>query len=154
MDISEKYIRMCSFAQEIQHKWTDENGDYIYDTIDGDAGVWYWYQSKDVSDCIWLRRQDQLQELCIEFFIRIMDLSEYEAFIHLLGSYSSWLNDAHRMIWITGGGYKDVGSFEELMLLYTMEMLHSKSWDGEKWTNAFKGYEAKPSSNLSMNQHY
>lgn len=75
MDISEKYIRMCSLASEIQHIWTYENGDYIYDTIDGDASVWYWHQSKDVSDCVWLPRQDQLQELCIEFLTRIMDMS-------------------------------------------------------------------------------
>ena len=135
---------MCSLAQEIQHKWTYENRDYIYDTLDGDAGVWYWCQKKDVSDCIWLPRQDQLQELCIDFFTRIMDMSEYEAFIHLLGSYSSWLNDAHRVIWIIGGEYKDVISFEELMLMYTMERLHSKAWDGERWINAHKVFEAKP----------
>jgi len=36
VDISEKYIRMCSLAKEIQQKWSYENGDYVYDTIDGD----------------------------------------------------------------------------------------------------------------------
>jgi hypothetical protein len=106
MDTSEKYIRMCSLAKEIQRKWSYENGDYVYDTIDDDAGVWYWYQSKDVSECIWLPRQDQLQELCIEFFMRNMDMSEYEAFVHLLGSYSSWLKDAHNMIWTTKEDFK------------------------------------------------
>ena len=58
------------------------------------------------------------------------------------------------MIWVTGRGYKDVNSFEELMLLYTMEMLHSKTWDGENWVKAHKGYEAKPSSNLTMGRQY
>lgn len=57
---------MCSLAKEIKHKWSYENGDYVYDdTIDGDAGVWYWHYSTDVSDCIWLPCQDQLQDLCI-----------------------------------------------------------------------------------------
>ena len=84
MDISEKYIRMCSLAKEIQHKWSYENGDYVYDTIDGDAGVWYWHLSKDISDCVWLPRQDQLQGLCIDFYVRIMDVSGYDAFVRLL----------------------------------------------------------------------
>ncbi len=97
---------MCSLAKEIQLKWSYENGDYIYDTIDDDAGVWYWHHSKDVSDCVWLPRQDQLQELCIDFFIRIMGMSEYEAFIRLLDSYSSWLREVHNMIWYIEGDIK------------------------------------------------
>jgi len=30
---------MYGTAKEIQHKWNYENGDYVYDTIDGGAGV-------------------------------------------------------------------------------------------------------------------
>jgi hypothetical protein len=143
MDISEKYIRMCSLAKEIQHKWSYDNGDYVYDTIDGDAGVWYWYQSKDCTELIWIPKQDQLQEICIEFFIQNMGMSKYEAFIHLLGSYASWLKEVHNIIWNIGGGYKDVDSFEEMMLEYTMEMLHGKKWDGENWVKAIQGYIGK-----------
>lgn len=154
MDISEKYIRMCCLAKEIQHKWSYENGDYIYDTIDGDAGVWYWHNTKDFSDYIWIPRQDQLQEICIEFFMRNMDMSENEAFIHLLGSYSSWIKEVHNIIWNTGGEYKEVDSFEELILVYTMNMLYGKKWDGENWVKALKGYEPKESSSLSINRSY
>jgi len=49
MDISERYIKMCALAKEIQSTWSYQNGDYVYDTIDGDAGVWYWHHSKDVA---------------------------------------------------------------------------------------------------------
>jgi hypothetical protein len=154
VDISEKYIRMCSLAKEIQHKWSYENGDYVYDTIDGDAGVWYWHHTKDVGECIWLPKQDQLQSFCIEFFIRIMGYSAYEAFIHFLGSYASWLKEVHNIIYYVGGGYKDVDSFEELMLEYTMEMLHGKKWGEENWIKAHKGYEPKPGSSLSVNRSY
>jgi hypothetical protein len=154
MDTSEKYIRMCSLAKEIQCKWNYENGDYIYDTIDGDAGVWYWHHAKDTNDWVWLPRQDQLQELCIKFFIRMMNMSEYDAFVRLLESYSSWLKDVHNIIWNVGGEYKEVDSFEELMLSYAMEMIHGKKWDGENWVKALKGYEPKPGSDLCMNGSY
>jgi hypothetical protein len=128
MDTSEKYINKCLLAKEIQNKWKYENGDYIYDTIDGDAGTWYWHHTKNVSECIWLPRKDQIQEICIDFFIRIVHMSEYEAFIRLLESYSTWLKEVHNVIWNTGGGYKDVDTFEELMLAYTMRMLYDRKW--------------------------
>jgi hypothetical protein len=51
---------MCSLAKEIQCKWYYENGDYIYDTIDDDAGVWYWHHVKYTNDWIWLPKQDKL----------------------------------------------------------------------------------------------
>jgi hypothetical protein len=144
MDMSEKYIRMCALAKEIQCKWNYENGDYIYDTIDGDAGVWYWHHAKDTNDWVWLPRQDQIQGLCIEFFIRIMAMSENEAFIHLLESYSSWLREVH------SGGCQYVDTFEQLMLSFSMEMMHWKKWDGENWVKAHDGYEPKPGSAMYM----
>jgi hypothetical protein len=54
---------MCSLAKEKQCKWNYENGGYIYDTIDGGAGMWYWHHAKDTNEWVWLPRQDQLQEL-------------------------------------------------------------------------------------------
>jgi hypothetical protein len=148
VDSSEKYITMCSLAKQIQHKWSYENGDFVYDTIDGDAGVWYWYQKKDVSDCIWLPRQDQLQELCINFYVRIMAVSEYDAFIHLLESYSSWLTG------VISRGYQDMDTFEELMLSFAMEIMYDRKWDGENWVKAYEGYEPKEGANLYLNRSY
>jgi hypothetical protein len=46
--------------------------------------------------------------------------------------------------------YEKIDSCEELMLEYTMDMLHGKKWDGEKWVKSLKGYEPKPGSNLYM----
>jgi hypothetical protein len=60
---------MCPLAKEIQQKWSYENGDYVFDPFDGEASV-FWFHS-DVSECIWLPRQDQLKEICIEFLCRI-----------------------------------------------------------------------------------
>jgi hypothetical protein len=74
--------------------------------FDGEARTWFWYP-KDVSDYIWLPRQDQFQEICMQFFMQNMSMSEYEAFIHFLGSYASWLKEAHNIIWNVGGEYKE-----------------------------------------------
>jgi hypothetical protein len=148
VDTTEKYIKMCALAKEIQRQWSYQNGDYVYDTIDGDAGVWYWHHSKDVSDCIWLPRQDQLQELCINFYVRIMDVSEYDAFVRLLESYSSWLRDVH------SGGYQDVDTFEQLMLSFAMGIMYDRKWNKENWVKAHEGYESKKGMNLHTNRRY
>ena len=78
-------------------------------------------------------------------------MSQYEAFIHFLGLYASWLKGAHNMIWNTGGGFKDVDTFEELMLSFTMEIMHDKKWDKDNWVKVREGYKASPESNLMMN---
>jgi hypothetical protein len=137
VDTSEKYIKMCALSKEIQSKWSYENGDYVYDTIDGDAGVWNWHHTKDIGDCIWLPRHDQLEEICINFYVRIMAVSEYDAFVRLLESYSSWLRDVH------GRGYQDVDTFEQLMLSFAMEIMYDRKWNRENWVKRSQGYVSK-----------
>jgi hypothetical protein len=39
MDTSEKYIKVCESAKDIQRCWNLENGDYIFDPADGEASV-------------------------------------------------------------------------------------------------------------------
>lgn len=144
---------MCSLAQEIQHKWTYENGDYIYDTLDCDAGVWYWCQKKDISDCVWLPRQDQLQELCIEFFMHNMSMSRFEALLRFIELYAGCLQYAFEHS-LKNSDYGFIDSCEEILLNEAMTMMHSKKWSGEKWVNAHKDYEAKEGSNLTMGRQY
>jgi hypothetical protein len=139
MDISEKYIRMCSLAKEIQNQWTYENGDYVYDVIDGDAGTWFWYHTKDASEYIWLPRQDQLQEICINFFIHNLNISRYEAFLRFLEWYSGCLREAFEHA-LKNSANEFIDSGEELMFDCTMNMLHDKKWDGSKWVKSHKGY--------------
>jgi len=74
-------------------------------------------------------------------------MSEYEAFIRLLDSYSSWLREVHNMIWYIGNGYKDVDTFEELMLSFSMKMMYGKKWGRENWIKARKGYEPEKAQN-------
>lgn len=53
-----------------------------------------------------------------------MSVSEYEAFVRLLESYSSWLENVYNMIGKSRSGYKEVDTFEELMLSFAMEILY------------------------------
>jgi hypothetical protein len=66
MDISEKYIKMCESAKDIQLQWNFKCEDYIFDPADGKARVWFEYPSKE--EIIWLPKQDQLQEICINLY--------------------------------------------------------------------------------------
>ena len=83
MDTSEKYIKMCESANNIQLKWTFKMEDYIFDPADGEVWVWLAYPSKEYREIIWLPRQDQLQEICIEFYIQNLRMSRSEAFFIL-----------------------------------------------------------------------
>ena len=58
MDTSEKYIKMCESAKDIQRQWTFKIDDYVFDPADGEARVWFGYPSKEYSEIIWLPRQD------------------------------------------------------------------------------------------------
>ncbi len=70
VDISEKYVRMCMASKQIQHLWSFENGDYVFDPAYEEVQVLLYYPAKDISEIIWLPRQDQLQAICIDFFIQ------------------------------------------------------------------------------------
>ncbi len=136
MDTSEKYVRMCESAKEIQHLWNFENGDYIFDPADGESRVLFGYPSKEYSEYIWLPRQDQYQEICIEFYMRNLGMSRNEAFIHFLGWYAICLKETYDNGCNVGenGEYEEINSCEELMLKYTMKLIYWKIWNGEKWS--------------------
>jgi hypothetical protein len=142
MDTSEKYIKMCEFAKEIQHQWNFKIEDYVFDPADGEARVWFGYPPKENSEIVWLPRQDQYQEICVNFYMQNLSISKHEAFFHFLGLYASWLKETYD----TGrnmeknGEYEEIDSCEELMLEYTMRLIHWKKWDGEKWVKSIRGY--------------
>lgn len=135
MDTSEKYIRMCKEAEEIQLLWNFENGDYVFDPLDGEVMVWFGYSPKESLEVVWLPKQDQYQEICIDFYVQNMRMSRNEAFAHFLGWYASCLKESCDTGFTIGNkdGYADINSCEELMLKYTMKLIYWKKWDGEKW---------------------
>lgn len=127
---------MCESAKEIQHLWNFEHGDYIFDPADGENRVLFGYPSKEYSEYIWLPRQDQYHEICIEFYIRNLGMSRNEAFIHFLGWYAICLKETYDNGCNVGenGEYEEINSCEELMLKYTMKLIYWKIWNGEKWS--------------------
>ena len=149
MDTSEKYIKMCSSAQEIQRKWSYENGDFILDPVDDEVKTWFWYTPKEYSDITWLPRQDQLQEICIEFFIKNLKISRHEAFLRFLEWYAGCLRATFKCGLKNENGFIDSG--EEIMLECTITMLHWKKWNGENWVKAIEGYTPKPQKSLLGN---
>ena len=97
--------------------------------------VRFGYPSKEYKEIVWLPRQDQLQEICIEFNIQNLRMSRSEAFFHFLGWYSICLKETYDNGRNIGknGEYGEINSCEELMLKYTMMLMYWKRWDGEKW---------------------
>ena len=141
MDISEKYIRMCSLAKEIQRKWVFQSGDFVYNPSLEEVEVLL-YPGNNSINYVWLPRQDQLQEVCIAFFMKNLRISKLEAFLRFLEWYSGRLRYTFEHGLKNGNGFIDSG--EELLLNRAMIMMHWKKWDGENWVKALEGYTPKP----------
>ena len=137
MDTSEKYIRMCSQAKEIQRKWVFDTGDFVYNPAFEEVEVLL-YPGNNSINYIWLPRQDQLQEICIEFFMQNLKISKFEAFLQFLEWYSGRLRYTFEHGLKNGNGFIDSG--EELLLNRAMIMMYWKKWDGENWVRALEGY--------------
>ena len=69
---SEKFIKMCEFAKDIQRQWNFKIEDYIFDPADGEARVWFGYPSKEYVEMIWLPRQDQYKKYASSFTCRTL----------------------------------------------------------------------------------
>jgi len=141
MDISEKYIRMCSLAKEIQRKWVFQSGDFVYNPSLEEVEVLL-YPGNNSINYVWLPRQDQLQEVYIAFFMQNLRISKFEAFLRFLEWYSRRLRYTFEHGLKNGNGFIDSG--EELLLNRAMMMMHGKKWDGENWVKVLEGYTPKP----------
>lgn len=142
VDASEKYISMCASAKDIQRHWNFKIEDYIFDPADGESRVWFGYPPAENSDIVWLPRHDQLQEICIQFFMQNLKISEFEAFLRFLEWYSGCLRFAFEHS-LKNSDYGFIDSSEEILLNEAMTMLHGKKWDGETWVKAIEGYASK-----------
>ncbi len=126
---------MCESAKDIQSFWSFNDGDYIFDPSDSEVMVWFGLPPEIYLEVVWLPRQDQLQEICIEFYIRNLGISRSEAFFHFLNWYTTCLKETYEQGFNIGknGEYEEINSCEELMLKYIMELMYWKRWNGEKW---------------------
>ena len=122
------YIKMCD-CEEIQKGWKPDIGDYYLKKAT-DVG------EKDevviIADLrtnhfgrlirlpnIWLRRQDQLQEMCNPREYPVWLAMDFNEFI---------VKKAFKV-----GDTRTPRTMEQLWLAFVMKEKHSKTWDGSKW---------------------
>jgi len=121
MDTSETYITMCEKATEIQaigqerHRdthaewWTDKQG-AICTEDDG----FYFYEP-----CIWLPRQDQLQDM-------IPLPSDFHRVCDKLYKFTDWVK-------VNATYESSACTLEQMWLAFVMYEKHGKVWDGKDW---------------------
>ena len=124
MDTGETYIKICEKAEEIQAIRRDRGfiyGDYYYEPISRNWNIIYDSQKSymySMPMCIWLPRQDQLQEILFihkeHLFPQCVLLKEFikENELYIV----SFLK-----------------SMEQLWLAFVMYKKYNKVWNGENW---------------------
>ena len=130
MDTSKEYVKMCEKAVEIQELWEPKEGDFVYgsDGISVLKGRWFYKNLSlfteiygdnvcdfEKSDCVWLPRQDQLQDI-------IGDFDECLRQIDRWGCMSS-----------IGFDYQYTTSMEQLWIGIVMKEKYNKVWNGNDW---------------------
>ena len=139
MDTTEKYIKMCEKAEEIQKKWKPIVGDYTTWCADpkvrilGGTAYKIWrmiYPEQEImqyslchphslSNHVWLPRQDQLQEMVLP----------KETF-NLAWWNLHWM--FHNWIIATEFKYENVSGMEQLWLAFVMKEKFNKAWNDEE----------------------
>lgn len=122
MDTTEKYIEMCTKAEEIHSLWCAKKCDvfayveqdlkYHIHTVWRGAGYFSKYPVY-----IWLPRQDQLQEMLLQ-----PANTKYPDIYYLMADFKIVMVENLRL-----------DSFEQLWLAFVMKEKYNKSWDGENW---------------------
>lgn len=148
MDTSKKYIKMCEKAKEIQKQWEPKEGDFVkwdeeivclanYEdsllvkvevscgrSTDYQDEPYLTYLEDERNNCIWLPRQDQLQEMAQ----RVTAIQIMNIFI--------------KYHWQDVRLYKYRELFQTLeqhWLAFIMKEKYHKIWNGEDWINENSG---------------
>lgn len=141
MDLSKEYCLMSEKATEIQNR-DFEHGDYIFYKweehllISDEPGnkrsftITDSYCDEDVPDgkLIWLPRQDQLQDI-----VRMN--GRYAGYYNMLSCFSDFVHNIVQNV-IEKDTFASGYSYERLWLMFTMEDVFNKTWNGEDWINA------------------
>ncbi len=113
---------MCEKAKEIQKDHEFEYGDLFQDVMGSKAIFIPWEQNikecpEYYRDCIWLPRQDQLQEMCKDKLYPM----------HLI-------RDFYLFLWNGKGTVPHSDpTMEQLWLAFVMKEKYNKTWNGEDW---------------------
>ena len=135
MDKTKEYIKMCEQAVEIQEKKLKQSADFNsfvwckrqeggHELVEG----FCCFSAEELSDCcIWLPRQDQLQEIYIKSLgIVVINWSDIIC----------TFNDFCRKYWQWGKNYSEqFSSPEQLWLAFVMKTLYKKEWIKDGWVS-------------------
>jgi len=123
MDTSKEYIKMCDKALEIQALKREEKHKGTGKWIAGDFWTTVFHSDKyrifvvgDQIECIWLPRQDQLQDM-----------------ITIAQSPSELVDLLLLFLEFAGPNYSKLFSMEQLWLAFVMKENSNKVWDGSDW---------------------
>lgn len=134
MDTTEKNIKMCEMAKEIQGAWEPKDGDYAWHPDDGADYMGQWEFPAEVAvvkiteqkPCewwfhwLWLPRQDQLQEMVDTNLGRLL-LRVWK----FVDQSTQGIEAGLKQPMIT--------SMEQLWLVFVMRGEYGKVWNGEDW---------------------
>lgn len=120
MDTTEKYIKWCKKAEEVQKEWRIQKGDWSHHPYRNETELILTSILINVCHCkscirIWLPRQDQLQEMII---------TSPDNCWFKLDSFETW---KAKKIWPTSKSIPQ--SMEQLWLAFVMHEKYSKKWD-------------------------
>ena len=109
-------INVLTFKSSIKGYWHCSNGN-------GDERIFHSPEEMHKATCIWIPRQDQLQEMLgmrwkeLRHFWRVLSSFEWERWsVH---------PDGRARISHT--------SYEQMLLAFVMQEKHNKQWEGSKW---------------------
>jgi hypothetical protein len=140
MDVDKEYIKMCEKADEIWYPHHMEIGDYFLaleenrtvgictERIDNFVYSPNLKHGNEDNNCIWLPRQDQLQEIWADHIYDKERANNWVTFV--IDQFSYWVLN------------EDVGfsaldaSFEQLWLAFVMKEKFNKTWTGEEWSDS------------------
>jgi len=153
MDTTETYIKMCN-CKEIQERYNPDEFSFLFDyTLKDNYGDKRYIGTREYNIpqlpkiqqvfvaydgyewlCIWLPRQDQLQEMVIGKGVLVGDwLDILDHFVMSEGGLFDFF-DEHRI----GETYNYTKSMEQLWLAFVMKEKYNKIWNGEDWISPLK----------------
>ena len=139
MDKSELYIRMCNKAKEIQKtiRCNDDNeqDEYFYclsckDRLGVEVGPHYnYYWCNCNAQCVWLPRQDQLQEMVEEIKDKNHLIFRFYKFL-MRSKYEKQSSQSTYVVLIN---IIEGCSMEIMWLCFVMKEKYNRSWNGKDW---------------------
>ena len=148
MDTTREYLEMCEKAEEIQKGWNPKEHDYVQEAnskylkvsticngcIAEGISLHNFFDYDDYKgECIWLPRQDQLQEIYSKDIFEEDELNACSNTGHfILDLFRCAILGCDKPCDITDWTF-NMHSLEQLWLAFVMNKVYGKKWNSEDW---------------------